>query len=35
MNFHWPIFTHPEPIADPALVNKLCEQARAVVLNKH
>lgn len=27
MNFHWPIFTHPEPVADPALINKLCEQA--------
>ena len=27
--FHWPSFTRPEPIhvADPVLVNKLCEQA--------
>ena len=27
MGFHWPFYHQPEPVADPVLVNKLCEQA--------
>lgn len=35
MNFRWPRFHKPEVVADPALVNKLCEQAVEIELLRH